>query len=132
MKVVRKLNPKSLRVPTKAYSQGVLFPIGDSEMMFITGQLAQDMDGNVVAPNDAGEQARVIFSRIEEILKEGSMTFENVVKIQVFLKNISDSNSVSAVRDEIFKDIRPASLMLEVSNFLKEGCVLEIEAIAVR
>jgi enamine deaminase RidA (YjgF/YER057c/UK114 family) len=128
---IKKLNPKSLRIPTKAYSQGVLVS-GQSETLYITGQLAQDIDGNVVAPNDVEEQTRVVFSRIEEILKDADMTFENVVKLQIFLKDIKDSKVVSAIRDEIFKDIKPASLMLEVSNFLKDEYMIEIEAVAVK
>lgn len=129
---IKKINPKTLRIPTKAYSHGVLVDIGNRKMLFITGQLSQDIDGNVLHQNDSKEQTRVIFSRINDILKDAEMNFENVVKIQIFLKNIKDTIDVSSVRDEIFKDIKPASLMLEVSNFVKNGCVVEIEAIAIK
>ena len=107
MNIIKSINPKSLKIPTKAYSQGILIPLGDAELFFVTGQLAQDIDGNVVAPNDAKVQTELVFSRIENILKEGGMTMDNVVKAQIFLTNISDSPIVSSVRDEVFKNSRP-------------------------
>ena len=132
MKNVKRINPESLRIPTKAYSQGIIIPVGDAELMYITGQLSQGADGNVVAPNDTEAQAKVIFSRIEEILKEGGMTMDNVIKIQIFIKNIAEAKLVSALRDEIFKNAKPVSTLVEVSGFIKEGCTIEIEATAYR
>ena len=132
MNTIKSINPKSLRVPTKAYSQGILIPLGNAELFFVTGQLAQDIDGNVVAPNDAKVQSELVFSRIENILKEGGMTMDNVVKAQFFLTNISDSPIVSKIRDEVFKNSRPASTLIEVSNLVKKGCCVEIEVTAVK
>ncbi len=132
MNKIRKINPESLRVPTKSYSQGVVIPIGDTELMFVTGQLSQDIDGNVIAPNDTEEQTKVIFSRIESILKEAEMTFDNVVKVQIFIKDITESKIVSNMRDEIFKNSKPASTLVEVSGFVKHDCNIEIEVTAVK
>ena len=47
MRGIRRVNPESLRIPTKAYSQGVVVPAG-SDVMFVTGQLPQDVDGNIL------------------------------------------------------------------------------------
>jgi len=96
----------------------------------VTGQLSQDADGNVLAPNDTEAQTKVIFSRIEEILKEGGMTMDDVIKIQIFIKDIKESKLVSALRDKIFKDAKPVSTLIEVSGFVKEDCTIEIEATA--
>jgi len=132
MKEIRQINPKSLRQPTKAYSNGLLVPLGDAELLFVTGQLAQDIDGNVVAPSNAKIQTELIFSRISDILKEGGMTTDNVVKAQIFLTNINDSPVVSKIRDEMFKTSRPVSTLVEVSSLVKKGCCVEIEVIAIR
>lgn len=40
---IKRINPESLRIPTKSYSQGVLVPCGDSDILFVTGQLPQEM-----------------------------------------------------------------------------------------
>ena len=79
-----------MRIPTKAYSQGVVVPVGDKNLLFITGQLAQDIKGKVISPGNVEIQTKVVFDRIEEILKEANMTFDNIVKIQIFVKNIKD------------------------------------------
>ena len=132
MNQIKKVNPESLGIPTKSYSQGIVIPLGNAELMFVTGQLAQDRDGNIVAPNDTEEQTKVVFSRIEKILAEAGMTFDNVVKAQIFIKDISQSKIVSAIRDEIFKNSKPVSTLVEVSGFVKEGCMVEIEVTAVK
>ena len=132
MSEIKRINPESLGVPTKAYSQGVLVPLGATDILFVTGQLPQDSKGNVIAPGDVLAQTKQVFSRISDILKEAGMTLDNVVKVQIFVKNINDSKIISGVRDEVFKNSRPASTFLEVSNFVKEGCCLEIEVVAAK
>lgn len=129
---MKKINPESLQMPTKSYSQGIVVPLGDAELMFVTGQLAQDREGNVVAPGDTEEQTKVVFSRIEAILNDAGMTFDDVVKAQIFVTDISESKKVSAIRDEIFKNSKPVSTLVEVSGFVKEGCMVEIEVTAVK
>lgn len=52
MNKIIKINPESLRVPTKSYSQGIVIPLGYGELMFVTGQLAQDAEGNVISPDN--------------------------------------------------------------------------------
>ncbi len=132
MDEIKRINPESLRIPTKAYSQGILIPLGNAELLFVTGQLPQDIDGKIVAPNDVKTQTKLVFSRISKILQEADMTMDNVVKVQIFVKNIADSKIISQIRDEVFKNSRPASTLIEVSNFVKEGCCVEIEVTAVK
>jgi len=131
MKEIKKVNPESLKIPTKSYSQGVIVPAG-SDFMFVTGQLPQDIDGNVVSPGDVQEQTRVVFYRIAEILKEGGMSMDDVVKVQIFVKDIKYSKIISKTRDEVFKNSKPASTLVEVSDFVKEDCCVEIEVTAAK
>ena len=132
MSEIKRINPESLRIPTKSYSQGVLVPFGNVELLFVTGQLPQDADGNVVAPNDPKIQTELVFSRISAILQEGGMTLDDVVKVQIFVKDISHAKLISKIRDDMFKNSRPASTLVEVSNFVKDDCCVEIEVLAAR
>ena len=100
--------------------------------MFVTGQLSQDIDGNVVFPNDAERQTRQVFDRINTILSEGGMSLDNVVKAQIFVTRIADAPSVVKVRDEVFQVSRPVSTLLEVGAMVKDGACVEIEVIAAR
>lgn len=127
-----KINPVSLRIPTKAYSQGVLVPCGESNLLFITGQLPQNIDGDIVHLDDLEAQVRLVFSRISEILGEAGMSFDDVVKLQIYVKEISYAKTVSSIRNELFSVSKPASTLVEVSGFVKEGCCLEIDAVAAK
>lgn len=129
---IEKINPLSMKQPTKAYSNGILVDLGSTKMLFVTGQLSQDNYGVVIAPNDYERQARYIFGHIEEILADCGMTFDDVVKAQIFLKDIHQSQKVSAVRDEVFKKSQPASTMIQVGGFVKDDCCVEIEVIAIK
>lgn len=128
----RKVNPESLRIPTKAYSQGVLVPCGGSDLLFITGQLPQNIDGEIIHKGDIEAQTRLVFHRISEILGEAGMSHDDVVKLQIYVKKIEDAKVVSGVRNELFATAKPASTLVEVSGFVKDGCLLEIDAIAAR
>jgi len=127
-----KINPTSLRVPTKAYSQGVLVPCGDSNLLFVTGQLPQNIDGEIVDVGNVEGQTRLVFSRILEILKEAEMSFDDVVKLQIYVKDIKDAKIVSSIRNELFAKSKPASTLVEVSGFVKEGCALEVDVVAAK
>ena len=69
--------------------------------MFITGQLSQDVNGDIISPNNTEGQTKVVFSRIEAILKEAKMTFDNVVKAQIFIKDITQAKIVSAIDEKL-------------------------------
>ncbi len=127
-----KVNPTELRIPTKAYSQGVIVPCGDTNLMFVTGQLPQDIDGKIVHIGDPEAQTRLVFDRIGAILREGGMSFDDVVKLQVYVKDIAKASVTSKVRDELFVNSKPTSTLVEVSGFVKEGCFVEIDAVAAR
>ena len=128
--ITRKINPAALRIPTKAYSQAIQVEVGNVRLLFVTGQLPQDIDGNVVAPGDIQKQADVVFSRLETILREADMSFDDVVKMQIFMKDIKQAKIVSSLRDIHMKHSCPASTLVEVSGFVKNDCLLEIEVIA--
>lgn len=129
---IKKINPTSMKQPNKAYSNGILVDLDNAQILFVTGQLAQDDQGNVVAPFDYEEQTKFIFGQLGKILNASEMSFDDVVKAQIFVKDIHNSSKISAIRDEYFKNSKPASTMVEVGGFVKDGCCVEIEIIAVK
>jgi reactive intermediate/imine deaminase len=126
-----RINPANFTKTVGAYSQGLKVDIGDKAMVFVSGQLAMDADGNPVAPNDIGAQTRYIFENIKKILAEADATLEDVVKVQIFVTDVSKFPQVSAVRNEYLGEIRPVSTLLEISRTVKDGCDIEIEVIAI-
>lgn len=100
-------------------------------MIFVSGQLAMDAEGNPVAPDDISAQTRYIFENIKTILMNAGAVLEDVVKVQIFLTDISTFPQVSAVRNEYLENIKPVSTLVEISHTVKEGCDVEIEVTAI-
>jgi len=113
-----------------AYSHGIKVDIGNKKMIFVTGQIAQDKDGNVVCEDIEG-QTEYVFECIQKILKEGNSSLDDVVKTQIFLTDINDFSKVSPIRNKYFKNSKPVSTLVEVSSLVKKGCKIEIEVIAI-
>jgi enamine deaminase RidA (YjgF/YER057c/UK114 family) len=105
---------------------------GGSSTLYVTGQLAVDPDGEVVAPYDAGAQTEYVFKLIGSILDAAGMKFSDVVKVQTFLTHMPDFEAFSPIRNRIFADSRPVSTLLEVKGLAREGCCVEIEVVAVK
>jgi len=126
-----KLTPENAAESMGAYSHGLKVDIGDSEMIFVTGQIAQDANGKLVCEDIEG-QTEFIFKNIASILKEANATMEDVVKAQIFLTDINDFSKVSPVRNKYFEVSRPVSTLVEVSGLVKKGCNIEVEVIAIK
>ncbi len=116
----------------KAFSNAIKVDVGDSEMLFIAGNIAKDENGNIVGLGDYAAQAEYIFSKIEEILKLAGMTINDLVKVNMYLVDMEQFEKVSAVRNKYLDESRPVSTAVGILGTVTEGCDLEIEAIAVK
>lgn len=127
-----KINSTEFAQRMGSYSHGYVIDLGKSKMIFTTGQIAMDKDGNVIAPYDAEKQAEFIYQSLEKILNESDSSLDDVVKTTVYLTNMGDFAKISPIRNRYLKNSEPASTLVEVSKLVKEGCVVEIEVIAVK
>jgi 2-iminobutanoate/2-iminopropanoate deaminase len=124
--------PPGFAAARGAYSPGILLETGDTRLLFATGQLAVDPEGNVVAPGDATVQTEYVFQLIGEILAASGMTFDDVVRAQTYLTNMDDFPKFSAVRNRYLGTALAASTLLEVKSLARPGCCVEIEVTAAR
>lgn len=125
------INPTNFTKTVGAYSQGLKVDVGDKSMVFVSGQLAMDANGDPIAPHDISAQTRYVFENIKVILGNAGAMLEDVVKVQIFLTDISNFPQVSAVRNEYLENIKPVSTLVEISRTVKDGCDVEIEVIAI-
>ena len=126
------LNPENFTKIMGAYSHGLKVDVGNSEIFFVTGQIAMDKNGNAVAPNDITKQAEFVFQNIQKILQEGHASLDDVVKAVIYVTDISKFKEISAVRNKYFANSKPVSTLVEINKTVKEGCNIEIEVIAVK
>jgi enamine deaminase RidA (YjgF/YER057c/UK114 family) len=126
-----RLIPVGATEPTKAYSHGIAVDLDAStRLIFTMGQIAIDDDGNVIS-DDIAEQARYVFEQIEAILHAGGATMHDIVKVQIFLIDMSDFPVVSSIRNEFLDAIRPASAVYEVGALVRPTCRVEVDVMAI-
>lgn len=113
-----------------AYSHGISVDIAGSRLIFVTGQIAVNQEGNLVS-DDIEEQTRFVFENIKQILAEGDASFADVVKVQIFVTDINDFARISPIRNEYLGQSKPVSTLLQVSALVKAGCKIEVEVMAV-
>lgn len=126
------LNPDNFTNIMGAYSHGIEVDVGDSKMIFVTGQIAMDKDGNAVAPNDISRQTEFVFQNIQKILQSSGASLDDVVKTVIYVTDISKFKEISTIRNNYFANSKPVSTLVEINKTVKEGCDIEIEVIAVK
>ena len=100
--------------------------------VFVSGTVALDEGGRIVAPHDAYGQASHILAIIESALAELGARLDDVVRTRVFVTDIAvHAEPVGKAHGEVFGTIQPASTMVEVARLIDDRLVVEIEALAV-
>ncbi len=125
------ITPPSFTPAMGAYSHGISINLTNAKIAFVTGQIAMDENGNV-ASDDIEKQTEFVFENIKKILAADNMTFMDVVKVQIFVLDMAEFPKISKIRNKYLGDSKPASTLVEVSRLVKDGCRVEIEAIAIR
>jgi enamine deaminase RidA (YjgF/YER057c/UK114 family) len=88
-------------------------------------------DGRTVGPGDPAAQARRCLETIAAALEKAGASLSHVVRTRILLTRIDDWQAVAVVHGDFFRDIRPASTVMQVSRFIDPEWLVEIEADAV-
>ncbi len=122
------LQPKGLLDPRPRYSQVSRF----GKEVYLAGQLARDAQGNLVGTGDILAQTRQVFENIKKCLEAVGASFDNVVKINVYLTDIDKQlAAVGKVRQEYFVSEPVPSTTVGVSRLADPDALVEIEAIVI-
>ena len=108
-----------------AFSPGVV--VGD--LLFVSGQVAQDEEGNPFGVGDAEAQTRRIMARIAGVVGAAGGSMDDVVKTTAYLTDIAYYPGFSKVRAETFPEDPPASTTVVVAGLVLPEYLVEIEAI---
>ena len=119
------INTKKAPAAIGPYSQAVR--VGD--LVFTSGQIPIDPSTGEFVSGDIKAQAEQSLKNIQAILNEANMDFSNVMKVNVFLKDMNDFAKVNEVYASYFKEPYPARSCVQVAKLPKDAPV-EIEVIA--
>src|SRR5204863_5706 len=79
------------------------------DLLFVSGCIAVDGDGNLVGGDDVVAPTRQVFTNLAAILAAAGAAFADVAKVTVFLTDIEDRARINPVREEFFGAARPAA-----------------------
>ena len=96
----------------------------------VAGTVAVE-DGNVIAAGDVYHQTVFILNKISNSLKSAGAEMKDVIRTRIYITNIKNWEEVGRAHGEFFKEIRPATTIVEVSALINPEYLVEIEATAV-
>ena len=124
------LQSSKVATPRGIMSQGVSVPAG--RLVFVSGQVARDANGQLVGKGDIKAQTRKTLENVQAVLTESGATMEDVVKVTVFVTDLGEQfAAIHEVRSEFFKSDYPASTLVEIKSLVDKEMLIEIEAVAV-
>ena len=101
------------------------------ELLFISGQAAIDSSGQIIGIGNFDAQAEQVFANIERVLRAGGSSLANVIKVTIFLRDMSNFPKIVELRGRYFTPPYPADTIVEVTSLYSPEALIEIEAIAV-
>ena len=113
--------------PARGYAHA--WRVGD--MMFISGQVAQNQQGEVVGKGDIREQTHQVFRNLRTVLGASGATFRDIVKLNIYCTDAAGIPGVREVRMHYLEGHTPSSTLVVVDGLALPDYLVEIEAVAV-
>lgn len=120
------INTKDAPEPVGAYSQA----LKKGSLLFTSGQLPIDAETSALVTDSIENEVRQALDNVKKIVEAGGCSLADIVKVTIFMTDLSFFQDVDRVYGEFFADHRPARSVVAVKALPKSARV-EIEAVAV-
>lgn len=125
---MRRKNISSGAVWEERYGYSRAVRVGN--VVEVSGTVAVD-GSEIIGAGNIYEQAVYIFLKIEKVLHEAGAERKDVVRTRMYVTDISLSDEVGRAHAEFFKNIKPATSMIEIKGLIHPDLMIEIEATAI-
>jgi enamine deaminase RidA (YjgF/YER057c/UK114 family) len=124
-------NPDTIACPVGAYSYAVRVHRADAALIYVSGHIANDPEGTLVAPNELPTQTEHVFENLRAILEANGATSADVVKIQTYFTTLDGLAESRKVRLRYLPAEPPASTAMRVVALVVPEAVIEVDVVAV-
>jgi len=121
---------QTLRQPNGHFSQATVIE-AKGRLVFISGMTSRRPDGTIAGVGDIEAQTRQVCENVKAAVEAAGGTLDDVVRVDVYVRNMEHFDVIHKVRREYFKPPPPASTMVEVAKMTSPDYLIEISAIAV-
>ncbi|MBR0751293.1 RidA family protein [Bradyrhizobium jicamae] len=126
----QEVSSDKLRKPNGHFSQATTVE-ARGKLVFISGMTARCPDGSIAGIGDVSVQTRQVCENVKAAVEAAGGTLADVVRVDVYVRNMEHFDAIHAVRREYFKPPLPASTMVEICKMTSPDYLIEINAIAV-
>lgn len=124
------VSPPGVPAPIKSYYSNAI-RVESGPLLFIAGQIPINEAGDLVGKGDIQKQAEQVFANIAAILAGSDATLSDLVKVTVYVTDISFMGQLAPLRARLFPKDGPASVCVQVSALAEPDILIEIEGVAV-
>ena len=128
---ISRSNPSTVASPIGTYSHAVRVETEEAVWIYVSGQIAQDAQGNLVGRGDLAAQTDLVFQNVVRVLEANGASFDDVVKIQTFMTTLDGLQGSRDVRARYLPDEPPASTAVQVAALLAPEALIEVDVVAV-
>jgi 2-iminobutanoate/2-iminopropanoate deaminase len=130
MSTITRGDPPGLKNVRKTVYHHYIRVDNPKSLIFLSGQLARDAEGNLVGKGNMAEQTRQCIRNMRTVLEAAGGTLDDIVSVVVYTTDMREFKRITDARMEFFIDKLPTSTIVEVNHLADPALMIEIQATA--